>query len=260
MLQPAFDNYAATYDAHFTNSLIGITQREHVFSYLKVLDYFKDKSVLEINCGTGHDALFLNDMGAIVTATDISSEMLAIAKAKDRSTKINFIQTSIQKIDEVVHLNSYAVLFSNFGGLNCLSKPELGIFLAKVNAAKIDQLVFVIMGTNCLFEQFYFLVKGDFKKAFRRKKTEGVLTEMNKQTFLTYYYSPKQIKNMVGASYSVQKKLPIGLLVPPSYLESFFKKHLLLFNVLKYVNNLFCKFSIFSNYSDHYLIHFKLNS
>ena len=82
MLQEAFDNYAEHYDEHFTNSLIGKAQRQQVYSYLSTLNYFTNKKILEINCGTGEDAKVFSEHKSHVTATDISEKMIAFAKRK----------------------------------------------------------------------------------------------------------------------------------------------------------------------------------
>jgi ubiquinone/menaquinone biosynthesis C-methylase UbiE len=54
----AFDALAGEYDKMFTTSLIGRAQREAVWD---VLDrtFFPGEKILELNCGTGEDALHL---------------------------------------------------------------------------------------------------------------------------------------------------------------------------------------------------------
>jgi len=54
----AFDQLAADYDQRFTYSIIGRAQRD---SILKILsNTFKaNDNILELNCGTGEDAIFL---------------------------------------------------------------------------------------------------------------------------------------------------------------------------------------------------------
>ena len=91
MLQEAFNNYAEQYDEHFTNSLIGKAQRQRVYSYLSTLNYFTNKDILEVNCGTGEDAKIFSEHNAHVTATDISEKMIAFAKQKNENISIKFI-------------------------------------------------------------------------------------------------------------------------------------------------------------------------
>src|ERR1043166_6681556 len=79
----AFDIMAADYDTAFSRSLTGDCQRSQVYEWLS--DFIKDKkelNILEINCGTGDDALWLASLGHSVIATDISAAMIAEAKDK----------------------------------------------------------------------------------------------------------------------------------------------------------------------------------
>src|ERR1700750_2270801 len=100
MIMPAtsvFDNMASTYDADFTMSGIGKLQRERVWFFLSALLQKKGAAlkILEINCGTGEDALRLAALGHQVIATDASAVMIETAKAKLPGTleaKLQFVQ------------------------------------------------------------------------------------------------------------------------------------------------------------------------
>ena len=79
----SFDIAATTYDNTFTYSKIGKLQRNLVYEHLsKILPIDHNLDILEINCGTGHDAIWLANQGHRVLATDISSEMISIARSK----------------------------------------------------------------------------------------------------------------------------------------------------------------------------------
>jgi len=57
-MPPASDHVATQYDADFTHSQIGRLQRASVWHYLeKRFAKQKNLSILELNCGTGEDAL-----------------------------------------------------------------------------------------------------------------------------------------------------------------------------------------------------------
>lgn len=258
-MQPqVFDSYAQTYDDHFTNSLIGKAQRKQVYKHLKNHTYFFNKSVLEINCGTGEDAVWLSKMATYVLATDVSSEMLKVANSKVKGKNIEFKQLAAQDIETLVP-EKYDSIFSNFGGLNCLSPQEMILFGDGCEQLQIheNQLAFVIMGTKCLWERFYFKKKGDKEKAFRRTNVKGVDTVIDKQQFKTYYYSPSDIKFFFKENYYHIATKPIGLFVPPSYLEPYFKKRKVVFHALVWLDKIFGRFSFLSNYADHYLIVFE---
>ncbi len=258
MQQQNFDTYAQSYDNHFTNSLIGKAQRLQVHQKLLKLLSLQNKSVLEINCGTGEDAMWLSKTAATVTATDISQGMIEVANYKNSNNTVDFKQLSAQDIS-LLAPNTYNIIFSNFGGLNCLNNEELQKFKnsCKQVQKSSDQLAFVIMGTNCKWENFFFKYKNEFIKANRRRNKDGVEANIKGNHFKTYYYSPADMKQLFKENYNYISAKPIGLFVPPSYLESYVVKRKGLFGFLKLLDNLFGHFSFLSNYADHYLIVFK---
>ncbi|MBK8369208.1 MAG: class I SAM-dependent methyltransferase [Bacteroidetes bacterium] len=258
-MQPqSFDTYAQSYDDHFTNSLIGKAQRFQVYQKLLNQVSFLWKSVLEINCGTGEDALWLKKNGATVLATDISQGMIDVAKNKSSNSAIEFKQMPTQDISSLVP-NTYDIIFSNFGGLNCLNNEELQKFKKGCEQVQksSDQLAFVIMGTKCKWEQLYFSFNKDKAKATRRQNITGVDTLINDNHFKTYYYSPDDMKQLFIENYNCTSVKPIGLFVPPSYLEPYVVKRKVMFAFLKLLDKLFGNFSFLSNYADHYLIVFE---
>jgi len=82
-MKVAFDDLAKDYDVGFTESAIGKMQRNRVWHFLghRILSSEKSK-ILEVNCGTGVDAIWLADKGHEVLATDISPEMIERASSK----------------------------------------------------------------------------------------------------------------------------------------------------------------------------------
>jgi SAM-dependent methyltransferase len=258
-MQPqAFDTYAKDYDAHFTNSLIGKAQRLQVYKQVKKQISFGSKKVLEINCGTGEDAVWMVKQGASVLATDISEGMLRITGQKTGGLTITTKQLSSQDII-TLSPEKFDLIFSNFGGLNCLSEKELTDF--KNGCAQLQnrsgQLAFVIMGTKCWWERFYYHRKKDPARANRRLNKAGTETEMDGRGFKTYYYSPEDMKVLFAEQYRHITTKPIGLFVPPSYLEHYVKKRQVLFGFLKLMDALFGNFSFLANRADHYLIVFE---
>ena len=78
-LSAPFDAIASTYDDTFTNSSIGRAQRHLV--WLEADRAFGiGHQILEINCGTGIDALHLASRGIEVTACDSAPAMIEVAR------------------------------------------------------------------------------------------------------------------------------------------------------------------------------------
>lgn len=255
----SFDIAASSYDTVFTNSKIGKLQRLHVYNTLEqnVLNS-TPLEILEINCGTGHDAFWFSKKRHKVVATDISSEMIAVAKSKlkDTDTGLQFSQLDINTLDEVSFPNKFDLIFSNFGGLNCLSPEEFKhFFQAAYLHLKPDSVISaVIMPKYCILETLYFLSKGNFKAAFRRRSKTPVLANVDGVNVKTWYYSPKDVKRLSKKNFKIDFKKPIGLFIPPSYLESFFKNKTTLLTVLNRLDILCSRIPFLASFSDHYII------
>lgn len=253
----SFDSSAKTYDADFTNTTIGKIQRAQVWKYLFPL-ITSPKNILEINCGTGEDALRLSSLGHSVLATDVSWKMIETAneKLQGEQSGVRFVQASFSSVKETVAEEKFDLLFSNFGGLNCVDESELKMlsndFASLLNES--GKMFLVIMGSNCRWEQFYFMLKLNFQKAFRRKIKTGAETKIGKSVFKTFYYSPAEIEKVFALHFEVKLVKPVGLFVPPSYLETFFKNKKWLMNSLTLLDNRLGSFSLFANQADHFAI------
>ncbi|MES2678435.1 MAG: class I SAM-dependent methyltransferase [Bacteroidota bacterium] len=258
MQPPSFDSYARQYDAHFTFSPIGLIQREQVYKQLIPL-LSKNKNLLELNCGTGHDAHQLISHLKSVLATDISPEMIAqcISKKSHETPDLRFAVKSVQQIKSELQTANF--VFSNFGGLNCLSPDDIKAFAQNCldETGKDTELFFVVLGRKCVWEKLYFLMKFDLARVFRRKKKIGVATKINENEFSTWYYSPREIEQLFGPAFRAQSCGPIGLFVPPSYLNTFFGNKKLLLRLLGDMDQFFCKFKMLADYGDHFYIHLK---
>jgi ubiquinone/menaquinone biosynthesis C-methylase UbiE len=251
-----FDQAASHYDATFTISVIGKLQRNLVYNQLsKILKESNPKTILEINCGTGEDAVWLANHTIEVIATDISEKMIAIAKSKSNLKNVTFKQVDINTIDSHFKENTFDLIFSNFGGLNCLTPLEFDSFLKKSLSVLTSkgQLVLVVMPKNTLLEQLYFSLKLDFTNVFRRKK-EFAIANVDGEKVKTYYFNPKDIVNLAKENFEIKQLSPIGFFVPPSYLESFISNKPKLISLLNSLEQKIKNQSWLSKYADHYLI------
>lgn len=253
-MKAEFDNAAITYDTTFTHSAIGKLQRKLV--YKKLIPYLNEvKNTLEINCGTGEDAIWLSDQNINVLATDISPKMIEIAKLKAQSSNPTFQILDINKLKNDLFDKKFDLVFSNFGGLNCLDEQQLTLFFQNSDSCLSEKgkLILVIMPKNTLLEQIYFMLKGNVKQAFRRKK-KNIVANVDGEWVNTYYYNPSEIKNIAKKKFQIISSKPIGFFIPPSYLEPFFKNKTLLLKILYYLEKSISSWSILSRFADHYLI------
>ena len=245
----AFDHIAPGYDRDFTQSETGKLARQHVMDYVeKNIIKGGHLNILELNCGTGEDAIRFHNAGNEVFATDISAEMIRAAKAKAGTAEekgLTFMQLSFAELPQEWMKEKFDLVFSNFGGLNCINEDEtVKLFQAVKEILKPrGRFVGVIMPAYCLWEMFYFSLKGQWKKAFRRNKRGPVSIDLQGVPVDTWFYSPKKVKQMAGDLKIVAIR-PVGLILPPSFLEGFFHKRKKLLKTLLILDLLHLKISL----------------
>lgn len=261
-----FDQVAISYDDTFTFSNIGKFQRIRVYHFLeRLLPRNKTLQILEINCGTGEDASWLSRKGHNIIATDASEKMIEVANSKFEirpvpysSGNLKFEKCSFNQLKEKYYKQNFDLIFSNFGGLNCVDENELKklsenfSFLLKPKG----KFIAVVMGKKCLWEVFYFMLKFNFTKAFRRFSKNGVNAQIGNTIQKTFYYSPAGLSKIFSKDFRLVKKRPVSLFIPPSYFEPFFKDKKKVFKILEYTERIL-SFSFLSNFADHYLIAFE---
>ncbi len=260
-----FDHIARFYDLSFTNTVIGQLQRKRVWRCLEeVIPELDGLEILELNCGTGEDAVLFGDRGFNIVATDISEEMLKVTQQKVRQYslqhKISSHYLDLDAFDETIFNKKFDLIFSNFGGINCISPEALQKLLKKIPAILEPggRFVAVIMPRHCLWETLYFLLKFQIKKAFRRWTKSEVPVDLNGMTLKTWYYQPREIKRWAKAGFTLVNKMPVGFSVPPSYLEKFFsrRKRWLFWHYA--LEKKISRFSFLSGFADHFIIDLKL--
>jgi ubiquinone/menaquinone biosynthesis C-methylase UbiE len=258
----AFDHIAADYDREFTYTVTGQLVRQKVQDYLDKRIFRGSRlNILELNCGTGEDAIHFYKNGNEVYATDISSEMIRVAKGKAGSLigqGLTFSQLSFAELPKEWMKEKFDLVFSNFGGLNCIGEDELqGFFQAvRVILKPGGRLVGVIMPRYCSWEIIYFSLKGKWNKIFRRNTPGPVPVNVAGTSVNTWYYSPKMIKKMAD-EFEIIAIRPVGLFLPPSFLERFFQRKKRLLKILNMLDRIFGRSSFFAGVSDHFLFDLK---
>lgn len=88
--QEAYNNWASQYDTNInkTRDLEGKALRT-------VLSGISFESCLEIGCGTGKNTVWFAEKAGQITSVDLSEEMLAKAKEKITTDKVQFVQADI---------------------------------------------------------------------------------------------------------------------------------------------------------------------
>ncbi len=256
----AFEKQSVIFDELYgKNTIIEYKRkrtRAHLERYLP-----KGSEILELNAGTGEDAIYFAQKRHQVHATDISEGMLKQLNQKvcelNLSEWVSSEQISFEELTKITHKKPFDAIFSNFGGLNCTYQ------LDKVAASFSDLLkpngtvTLVIMPPFCLWE-FLTILKGNTKLAFRRlfAKT-GAKAHIEGVRFLCWYYEPAHIISFLKKDFEVVSLEGLCALVPPSYLETFPNKYPRLYPILQKLEDRLKSTFPFKYIGDYFIIALK---
>jgi len=228
LAEAAFTRQSAVFDELYAgNTIVNYKRarvRQHILTYLA-----PGASILELNAGTGEDALFFARQGFKVHATDISAGMQGELKQKVAKTGLDkMIGTEIcsfTQLDQLENKGPYDLIFSNFAGLNCTDELDtvLASFDGLLNHGGMVTLV--ILPKFCLWE-LLLVFKGKFPTAFRRFYCEnGRKARVEDTWFKCWYYNPSYIIERLSDNFQLQSVEGLCTLVPPSYIEGFAEKY-----------------------------------
>jgi 2-polyprenyl-3-methyl-5-hydroxy-6-metoxy-1,4-benzoquinol methylase len=254
-MSASFDAAAQEYDATFSNTSIGKAQRKLVWNYLRKY-LSKNWDVLELTAGTGIDAVWLSSKVKSVLVTDASAEMIKVASSRGHYPNLSYKVLDVKSVDKVS--GEFDLIFSNFGGLNCLSPTEWRSFALKLKPKLLPsgEVVLVMISSNSWWERFYFSLVGKQKEANRRKNGYAE-ANVDGEVVPTWYYDPEEICQFFGPDFEVKNHIPIGFMLPPSYLYPAFQKIPWLIDLFYQIDRVLLANSPLSNKADHFLIHLK---
>jgi ubiquinone/menaquinone biosynthesis C-methylase UbiE len=231
----AFNSQSAIFDKLYSDNTIIHYKRSRVREHL--LEYLKPNSkILELNAGTGDDAIYLAQFGHFIHTTDISVgmqeklvEKTALHNAGSSVTTELCSYTDLKKLKDE---GPYDCIFSNFAGLNCTGDLDLVLseFSRLLKTGGIA--VLVMLPKFCLWESLL-MVKGKFKTATRRFFSKnGRKANIDGISFTCWYYSPGYLKRQLRDKFNLVEIEGLCTIVPPSYIEKFPEKYPKLYSYL----------------------------
>jgi ubiquinone/menaquinone biosynthesis C-methylase UbiE len=253
----AFDRLAADYDSLFTFSSIGRSQRDAVWRHVQAV-FSPGSHILELNCGTGQDALFMARAGMSVTACDASAGMIEQARkrvaAEAPDARVRFVELPTEEVGRLPGAMRFDGVFSNFSGLNCVQDLKR---VAQQIAACLRPgapLLLCFSTRYCVWEMVYFLLHGRPRKAFRRwgGVSEARIGELR---FPVYYPSLARLRGTFAPEFRLVFASGIGITVPPSYLEPWIARHPWLLRKMEALDHAVRGWFILRTCGDHMLLH-----
>ena len=258
----AFDSLAEPYDDMFTNSLIGRAQRDAVWSIVS-RTFKRGHSILELNCGTGEDALFFARLGISVFACDASEKMIAVANRRRSleapTSTVRFAVLPTEEIAVARLFGPFDGIFSNFSGLNCVSDiADVAQHLATLVRPGGSALL-CLSSRLCVWESCWFLIRGEVGRAVRRWNGHTTAT-LGGVSVRVQYPTVKHLRKLFHPYFHLRSWTGIGVTVPPSYLESFALRHPKFLSNLRAIDRVISGWPIFRSMGDHVLLSFERTS
>lgn len=255
----AFDRMASSYDAVFTESAVGRAQRNVVWDVLRRTFRAGDR-VLELNCGTGEDALFLADRGISVLACDASASMIEVARQRAaRARPSASLQFRVLRNEDLQLLQGarfFDGALSNFSGLNCVTDlQQVAINLG--NLVRPGGRALLCLSTRiCLWEIAWHGARGTFSKAFRRVGGKTI-ARLDGVRVPVWYPRISQVRKAFSPWFRLRSIRAVGLFVPPSYVEKWARVHRRILSALAAMDCVCATWPLLRAAGDHVLLEFE---
>ncbi|HID52890.1 MAG TPA: class I SAM-dependent methyltransferase [Anaerolineae bacterium] len=220
----AFSRKAAVYDAFGEGheNLTRMRQRvyDHICAVMPPGGY-----LLELNAGTGLDAVNLAARGFRIHATDIAPGMVAEIERKigrgEGNGRITSQLCSFTKLEKVTG-GPFDGIYSNFGGLNCIDDltavtRHLSRLLKPGGIVTV-----VIMPRICPWEMA--LLLKDWRVAARRLSGQ-VTANVEGVPVATTYFSPRQTRRAFGPAFRPIRQEALSLITPTADNKSLARNH-----------------------------------
>lgn len=214
----AADKYAEV----FTETQIGRMWREAVQTELD--NAFPPGSVvLELNCGTGIDAIHLASREVTLLACDISSRMIELARenaaAAGVGEKIDFRVLATEQLATLETATLFDGAFSNFSGLNCVQDLAAVRTSLSQRLKPGSRLLLCMLGRYGIWQRLWHLARGEWRRALRTPQSTQVGNSV-----VVQYPSRKSIIEVFSPDFILRRWKGIGIAVPPAYLERWYSR------------------------------------
>ena len=250
---PAFEALAADYDSAFTNTMLGRRYRDAIWRRFPVC-FPAGSAVLELNCGTGEDAVELARRGVSVLATDLAPAMLAITRAKAAAASLGeLVSTRCLDVNNLAELRRqgrrFDAVLSNFGGLNCVADlAQVAAGLAGL-LGRGGQVLLCLMGPHVPGEWLWFLSRLQARNAFRRLRAPVSWHGID-----IFYPTVGQTRRAFEPNFAVQRSWALGTLLPPPAAEEWAARHPRLVNGLDRAERRIETWPGVARLADHYVL------
>jgi ubiquinone/menaquinone biosynthesis C-methylase UbiE len=256
----AFGKQSAVFDELYSQDTIIQYKRQRVREHVNKL-INPCSHILELNAGTGEDAVYFAQQGHAVHATDLSSGMLdkLVIKISEKklNDRISYEKCSYTMLEDLSGKGPYDHIFSNFAGLNCTDRLDKVLQSLPSLVKPGGVVTLVVLPPFCLWE-FLLVLKGQFRTAFRRfSGKQGARSHIEGEYFTCWYYHPSYVIKHMQNDFDLLALEGLCTIVPPSYMTQFAEKYPRLFRSLCKLEQRWGGSRIWRSIGDYYMISFR---
>ena len=251
----AFSRTAEKYDSFAEDNphLTRIRNKvyEHVMRHVP-----RGAHILELNAGTGTDAVQLAQRGYSIHATDIAPGMLNRLREKVDQLGLHD-RLAMQELSflslENVEASPFGAVFSDLGGLNCV--PDLTPVINQLpRILKPGGIAtWVLMPPICLWEMAE-IFRGNFTLAFRRFSRGRVKANLEGLRFDVYYFSPRQVIQWFGNDFELIALEGLSVITPTAESKNFAKWHPRVYHLLSTLDDNLSPHWPWNGWGDFYIL------
>ncbi len=237
-ISQAFSLTAEKYDAFAQDHPHQARMRNKVYAHLQRIVPAGSR-ILELNAGTGIDAVQLAGRGYRLHATDVAAGMLGRLREKvselGLQDRISIEQRSFLNLEGVTG-TPFDAVFSDLGGLNCVADLSPLIRQLPKVLRPGGVVTWVLMPHVCLWETLE-VFRLNFKVAFRRFSNHGVRANLEGLQFPVYYFSPRQVLDWFGGDYTRLSLEGLSVITPTAESKNLAKQHRSFYRVLAWLDD-----------------------
>jgi SAM-dependent methyltransferase len=190
-----------------------------------------------------------------VVAIDVSPAMISVARQKARAAgcadRIEFHCAAIEDfVAAGAAAESFDGVLSNFGAVNCVRDLPALVTVVARGLSPGGRLLWVVMGRHVPWEWAWFLLRGRWRKAWRRLTSAGV----EWRGLMLSYPTPSEMAQCLWPFFMVERVSPLGFALPPSYASAWLERSPRALTMLGRLERFGQNCQALAAVSDHYIV------
>lgn len=250
----AFSRKALVYDAFGEDHPNLARMRQKVYDHVATLAA-PGAHLLELNAGTGLDAVVYARHGYRVHATDIAPGMVREIERKiaalDLQERLTVQQCSFTALEQV-SVGPFDAVVSNSGGLNCLGDLTAVTRHLPRLLRPGGTVTWVIMPRICPWELAVSIK--DWRVGTRRLRRGGVLANVEGVQFMTYYFSTADVRHAFGPRFQQVALEGLSVVTPPADNKTFAHRHPRMYRWLTCIDDRLSRWPPFHGWGDFFIL------